>query len=284
MVKATVGHQRNTVSEGKSAIAGSDCKACHAVDEKVNGPSYTDIAKRYGKDDTGYLVSKIIKGGGGVWGESAMSAHPQLNVDEVALMVDYMLSLKPKSQKQLKSLPLEGTLTFDQHLNSKSEGTYILMASYRDKGNPDQPDSQLTANEQFMFNSQKIQAENANEISEGINTWSTNYSRVVGSLVHNSYLRFDNLDLKNLKGLEYATFYNSDYDFKGILEIRQGALDGPIIGKQALSYKGKEKTKYYEIPVKPLVEKGTLYLVFKNPKNKLHSIGHADWISFNYLR
>lgn len=150
IVKATLGHQRNIIPEGKKAIDASDCKACHAINEKVNGPSYLEIAKKYGKDDTGYLVSKIIKGGSGVWGEGAMSAHPQLKVEEVTQIVDYILSLKPGKEEELKSLPLEGTLTFDKHLDTKSEGTYILMASYRDKGNPEQPDSELTANEQFI--------------------------------------------------------------------------------------------------------------------------------------
>lgn len=281
-VKATIGHQRNLVPEGKKHIDASDCKACHAIDENVNGPSYLEIAKKYGQDDTGYLVSKIIKGGGGVWGERAMSAHPQLKVEEVTQIVDYILSLKPKEGKASESLPLEGSLTFDRHLDSKSEGTYILMASYRDKGNLDQPDSELTANGQFVFNSRKIQAEDAAEISEGINTWSTDRSRVVGGMVHNSFLRFDDLNLKGLRHLKYATFYTGDYRFDGTLEIRQGTSDGPLIGKQRLSYKGKEKTMYYKIPVNPTVEKGTLYLVFKNPEENLRNMGHADWISFDY--
>ncbi len=182
----------------------------------------------------------------------------------------------------MESLPLEGSLTFDQHMDSKSEGTYILMASYRDKGNDHQSESELTANGEFVFNSQKIQAEEADEISEGINTWSTNYSRVVGGMVHDSYLRFDNLNLQNLRHLKYATFYNSDYDFRGSMEIRQDSMNGPVIGKQALRHDGKEETVYYEIPLNPTIEKGTLYLVFKNPENPLRNIGHADWISFDY--
>lgn len=284
IVKATIGHQRNIVPEGKKVIEASDCKACHAIDEKVNGPSYTDIAKKYGKDDTGYLVSKIIKGGGGVWGEGAMSAHPQLNVDEVTHIVDYILTLKTNKEDTQKSLPLEGTLTFNKHQISKGEGTYILMASYRDRGNPDQPESELTTQGQFVFRSQKIEAEDANEITEGTGIWNTNHSRVVGALVHNSFLRFDNVKLENLRQLKYANFYNSNYDFKGTVEIREGAVDGPIIGKQALSHNGKQETVYYKIPVKPALNKGTIFLVFKNPENELRNIGHADWISFDYKR
>lgn len=163
IVKATMGHQRNIVPEGKKAIDGTDCKACHAINEKVNGPSYTDIAKRYKKEDTGYLVAKIIKGGGGVWGENAMSAHPQLSVGEVTQMVEYILSLKPSEEKAQDYLPLEGSLTFDKHPSTKGKGTYILMASYRDKGNPKQPESELTANEQVVFKPRETKEENADK-------------------------------------------------------------------------------------------------------------------------
>lgn len=159
IVKAAIGHQRDFAAEGKLAIEGSDCKACHAATEKVNGPSYVDIAKKYAPDKKGYLVSKVIKGGGGVWGENAMSAHPQLSVEEVSLMIDYILSLKPDNEDQGKSLPLKGTLTFDQHQPDNKDGIYILMASYGDKGNPNQPDSELTVKEQFVFKNENRKSE-----------------------------------------------------------------------------------------------------------------------------
>ena len=214
----------------------------------------------------------------------AWLAHPQLNVEEVTQIVDYILSLKPNKKAGQKSLSLEGTLTFNKHTSKKGEGTYVLMASYRDKGNPGQLESELNTQGQFVFRSQKIQAEDANEISEGTNTWSANSAKIVGGLLHNAYLRFDNVNLKNLRNLKYAAFYAGNYEYKGVLEIRQGSLDGPIIGKQTLSYLGEAETVYYEIPVKPTLEKETIYLVFKNPENELRYIGHADWISFDFQK
>ncbi|CAN0593283.1 unnamed protein product, partial [Ectocarpus sp. 12 AP-2014] len=261
MVKATIGHQRNIIPEGKQLIDVTDCKACHAIGEQVNGPSYTEIAERYGKADTGYLVSKIIKGGSGVWGEGAMSAHPQLNVADVTKIVEYILTLKPSKEVSEPSLPLTGTLSFNKHDKGKGEGTYVLMASYRDKGNANQPASELTTQGQFVFRSQKIEAENANQIKEGINTWSTNNATIVGGLVHHSFLRFDNINLKNLSHLKFTAFYGSDYDYSGILEIRQGAIDGPVIGTQLLGHFGKQATRHYQIPVQPSVENSNLYLV-----------------------
>ena len=160
-IKATIGHQRNIIPEGKKFIDASDCKACHAINEKVNGPSYIDITKKYGEDDRGYLVSKIIKGGSGVWGERGMAAHPQLTVTEVSEMVAYILSLKPQKEVSMKELALEGTLSFDQHLTSENKGIYVLMASYRDQGNDGQADTELMASEQRLFKPLKEETDQA---------------------------------------------------------------------------------------------------------------------------
>ena len=285
LVKATIGHQKNTTPEGKKIIDGTDCKACHAIDEKVNGPSYIEIAQKYNEDDRAYLISKIIKGGAGVWGESPMSAHPQLKVEEVNKIVSYILSLKPKKETSSKTLPLTGTLNFNKHLNDKdSDGAYVLMASYRDKGRAGQTDSELVANEQLVFRINKIEAENADAKSEGLGDWSTNYARVVGPVTDNSFLRFNNINLKNLNNIRFATFYNTDYQFEGSLEIREGAVDGPLIGQAKLKYFGKEVSKQYDIAVKPTAEKGDVYVVFKNPDNPERNIAHVDWISLEYLR
>lgn len=83
---------------GRRLIEGSDCSACHAEEQMVNGPSYREIAERYGNDDMDYLVNKVIAGGAGVWGERHMSAHPQLKRSEVKEMVSYILLLNPGNQ------------------------------------------------------------------------------------------------------------------------------------------------------------------------------------------
>ena len=52
----------------------NSCTACHAIDRKVLGPSWTEIARKHqGKAD--YLAAKIKSGGSGVWG--AMPMPPQ---------------------------------------------------------------------------------------------------------------------------------------------------------------------------------------------------------------
>ena len=47
-----------------------NCMACHALDKKLVGPSYKDVAAKYAGDKTAAdkLATKIQKGGAGVWG------------------------------------------------------------------------------------------------------------------------------------------------------------------------------------------------------------------------
>lgn len=83
-------------AKGEKLIAGSDCLACHKVDQKVVGPSYEEVAQKYEANDKNvtYLAGKIIKGGAGVWGQIPMSAHPNLSEGDAKEMARYILSLR----------------------------------------------------------------------------------------------------------------------------------------------------------------------------------------------
>ncbi len=50
----------------------SNCMACHAVDKKVVGPAYQEVAKKYKPADEAKLVDKVMKGGSGTWGTVPM--------------------------------------------------------------------------------------------------------------------------------------------------------------------------------------------------------------------
>ncbi len=82
------------VEKGKTLIAGSDCFACHQEKEKLVGPSYADVAKKYTESDIPYLIKKIIDGGSGAWGEIPMAPHGGLHVSDAEAMVRYILSVK----------------------------------------------------------------------------------------------------------------------------------------------------------------------------------------------
>ena len=286
IVLATVGHQQNTIPEGKQLIDASDCKACHAENEKVNGPSYVDIASAYTSEDKNSLIGKVIKGSSGVWGETMMAAHPQLSVNEVGKIIDYILSLRPNSQSQDNSLPLSGSIQFTDHMKKDAGGKYILMASYLDEGNDQVAGSSLSVSDQLTFIAPKIEAEHANDKSKGLGIWNNMGATLVGSIVHNSYLKFEHISFKNLTGIQLAAAYSANYPYAGKVEIRKGSMDGPILGTTELGYSHPKKgsMKYYDIPVPSSEEKGPLFLVFKNPDDKDQYILNANWIMLKYKR
>ena len=73
-----------------------NCMACHAVDKKLVGPAYKDVAEKYAgqKDAVDKLAQKILKGGTGVWGSIPMPANPQVSDAEAKQLVQWVLSLK----------------------------------------------------------------------------------------------------------------------------------------------------------------------------------------------
>ena len=73
-----------------------NCMACHAVDKKVIGPAYKDVAAKYAgqKDAADKLAQKISKGGSGVWGAVPMPANPQVSDAEAKNLATWVLSLK----------------------------------------------------------------------------------------------------------------------------------------------------------------------------------------------
>lgn len=73
-----------------------NCMACHAVDKKLVGPSYKDVAAKYAgqKNAVDVLSQKVIKGGSGVWGPVPMPPNAQVNDAEAKELVRWILTIK----------------------------------------------------------------------------------------------------------------------------------------------------------------------------------------------
>ncbi|MDP3819851.1 MAG: c-type cytochrome [Burkholderiales bacterium] len=73
-----------------------NCMACHAVDKKVVGPGYKEVAAKYAgqKDAVDKLAQKVIKGGAGVWGPVPMPANAQVSEAEAKQLVQWIMTLK----------------------------------------------------------------------------------------------------------------------------------------------------------------------------------------------
>lgn len=72
-----------------------DCRACHQAEDTLVGPSYQAIAERYSLNEANIalLAEKIIKGGGGSWGEIPMAPHTNLDAETASAMATQILSL-----------------------------------------------------------------------------------------------------------------------------------------------------------------------------------------------
>ncbi|RZJ08290.1 MAG: c-type cytochrome [Rubrivivax sp.] len=73
-----------------------NCMACHAVDKKLVGPAYKEVAAKYAKDKDASkkLAEKIIKGGSGVWGPVPMPPNTQVSPAEADTLAKWVLSVK----------------------------------------------------------------------------------------------------------------------------------------------------------------------------------------------
>jgi len=73
-----------------------NCMACHAIDKKLDGPAYKDVAAKYAgqKDAVDKLALKVMKGGAGTWGAVPMPANPQVNEAEAKTLVQWVLQQK----------------------------------------------------------------------------------------------------------------------------------------------------------------------------------------------
>ncbi|QIL38543.1 c-type cytochrome [Pedobacter sp. HDW13] len=93
---ATMANSAFQSHPGEKLINKSDCLGCHNKTNKIIGPAYIEVAKKYPatEKNINMLADKIIKGGTGVWGNMPMTAHATLKKEDAKLMVKYILSLK----------------------------------------------------------------------------------------------------------------------------------------------------------------------------------------------
>ena len=100
LLAATLAYTSNAVAaDPKAAEAlakNNGCFACHAVDKKLVGPSYKDIAAKYRNDKQAEakLVQKVKAGGKGVWGDVPMPPNAHVKDEEIRTIVQWILTLK----------------------------------------------------------------------------------------------------------------------------------------------------------------------------------------------
>jgi cytochrome c len=253
--------------QGLKLIESSDCKACHSIDKKSVGPAYKQVALKY-KEDAGAterLAKKVISGGGGVWGEVAMSAHPQLSQADATEMVKYILSLS-QEKAAAGALPAKGSYPMALPPGDKGEGRYVVRAAYKDKGSKGIPS--ITAEKTLVLRNAKMPAGKADK-TEGI----MKYGTVVIASVKNGSIGFSGIDLTGIKQIAFtASAPKAQLNAAGgVIEVRLDAPTGKLVGTTDLIASTEAFSQTTMPP--PVVAKLSgatgfhdVYLVFKNDK------------------
>jgi glucose/arabinose dehydrogenase/cytochrome c551/c552/type 1 glutamine amidotransferase len=266
------GHQEAVVSlNGKSIMLSLDCSSCHKTEEKSIGPSFTEVAKRYQKnnDAVSYLSDKIIKGGSGVWGEVAMSAHPGLSQGDSKQIVHWILTLaNPAGIKG--SLPQKGDIAVKEV--KENEALYI-SASYTDKGSA--AVKPLSANGVYVLRSSKLSFDGVSQM-EGYSAASIGGRKfMVVPADKQGWFGMDSLDLESVHGIALTARWQSDENAPKagyLFELRLGAPDGQklaeaVLDKPLISNKEHMAVLKFSFPVITAAGQQNLYIV-STPKDK----------------
>jgi cytochrome c len=68
-----------------------NCLACHAVDRKLVGPSFKDVAGRYTEKDLAHMTTVIQRGGSGRWGPIPMPGNASITPEEANSLARWVL-------------------------------------------------------------------------------------------------------------------------------------------------------------------------------------------------
>jgi len=269
---------------GKKLMEQSDCKSCHIIDKKSIGPMYMDVAKKYKEDPKAedYLVKKIISGGGGVWGETAMAAHPQLSVKDATDIVKYILSLGTTTTVQF--LPLKGTYTTQIPKGVSDQGVVIMRAAYTDKGAKDI--APVTSEKIMVLKSSSFPASKADKW-DGVMKYKVPeppMDLMIGS-GNKSYIGFSPVDLTGIDQVLFVVLapQNLMNAAGGTVEVRIDSPTGPVIGESSpiKPAKGDFAQPVPIIATATLASPGGLHEVYFIFKNDTSPSGQSLFILLN---
>ena len=89
--------QADEAPRGQTIARANACMGCHAVDRKLVGPAFQQIAAKYKGDAQApvKLALKVKDGGSGVWGVIPMPAHPNMSDADIRTVVEWVLAGAP---------------------------------------------------------------------------------------------------------------------------------------------------------------------------------------------
>ena len=266
-------------ASGAQLIEGSDCYTCHKERSENVGPAYLAVAERYDDQPAtiSRLAAKVIRGGNGAWGERLMSAHPTLSREDAEVMVGYILSLNDAGR-----LPLAGRAT-----PGAGSGSYVLAASYRDKGGRNAPP--LVGQKSVVLRPPTLEAELAHDglFRAAVPQGGNNNAFKVVNFRPGGALRLADIDLEGLKAFSVRLHAIT----AGILELRRGTMDGELLASQSLApTEGQDSYANVRLPLSASAggpRQSDVFLIWKGEGGTIADdmghhrpgdVGFVDWI------
>lgn len=263
---------------GKKLIEASDCKACHSISKKSIGPAYTEVARKYKGNNSAVemLTKKVINGGGGVWGETAMAAHPQLSAADASEMVKYILNLSGDAGAKA-SLPVKGSYTAALPNGDKGKGVFVVRAAYQDKGAKGLP--ALRSEQTFVLRNSVLDVHGF-DVYEDVNKMAYGGNNLAIPAKSGAYMGLKRVDLNGVSAFRIMAMAPKPQlnALGGKVELRLDSPTGKIIGESAFlepTDKMDFKPSTLDIPVKLPAGDGKphdVYMIFVNPSKSSGSL------------
>lgn len=267
------GDGKDAVDEpGLALMKQSDCFNCHAVETKVVGPAFLEVANKY-RGQAGALdasVQRVIRGSSRVWSEVPMLPHEAFTTDQVQLMVRWVFGLEPGKTGGAMTRGLGGNVTApkDNALRLAS-----LEATYTDLGRG--PAGSLAGRATVKLRSRRVEAESG--AVTGAKVSGSGDKAHVGSINHGHTVKFANL---NLSDTATVTARVASAGTGGDIELRAGSATGELLATLKVAPTGKwDAWRDVTVPLKPPAGRTEVVAVFVNPGKG--GLMNVDWFQFN---
>ena len=249
---------------------------CHAVEQKVVGPSLVDVAAKYRGQPAlvDAIAERVQKGSSGVWGPIPMLPHPEHTLDEIHIMLGWLLSLEKEKTTMTILRGRTGTIA----TSASQSGALAIEASYTDHGRA--PVGSLTGKAVVTLTSRRIEAESGHIAgARPLAGVSASGKTFVGAIDHGHNVCFSNINLAAVGGI---TARVASGGAGGCVEFHVGSTTGALLGAVTVPVTGGWENW---IEVKTALaadaprERKDVYAVFVNPGHI--GLMNLDWVQFD---
>lgn len=263
---------------GLALMKKSDCFNCHAVDRKVIGPSYLEVAAKYAKDAKAVDASvlRVINGSTGVWGPTPMLPHTHHTPAEAKQMVEWVFALKADATPSQIVKGVIGAVPLPTATKELADGSYVLEATYTDKGGT--MVGPLIGRATLKLRNRQVEAESADSVHGAriLGGGSASGRNFIGAIDHNHHLRFNGINLVNVGAVTCRVASDGQ---AGTIEFRAGKPDGKLLASvEVKKTDGWEKWVEFKANIENPGEPMDLIVVFTNAGKS--GLMNLDWVRF----